>query len=253
MKAFFAGATATTLFALTACSTLSDMERAQEPIQSDQVATETGELVLVDLVVMNEGHSLSEREEYEAAILPIAERYGMERFGSYEIVQHLNGKAEDAIKLNLWHLPSPEAMQQLGQDADYQALETMRNELHDFNQLTLYTAKSVQETASPNGDLFLVDLVVMSEGYGLSERREYEASILPIAEEYGMQLTHSYETIDYLGGAVEDAVKLNLWSLSTPDAIEQLQSDKEYQALDSRRNEIHDFGELTLYLAKPAE
>lgn len=106
----------------------------------------------------------------------------MERVGSYNITEYLGGKAEDAIKLNLWSLPNAETMQQLGEDLDYQALEAKRNALHDFSQITLYTASSVQDSIDTNADLFLVDLVVMNDGYGLEERNEYEAAILPIAE-----------------------------------------------------------------------
>ncbi|MEQ8465222.1 hypothetical protein [Coleofasciculus sp. E1-EBD-02] len=91
-----------------------------------------------DVVVMNPGYDLEDRAAYESALFPITQRYGMEQIGSYDIVQHLGGDAEEATKLNLWSIPNPEAMQALVEDADYQALEDMRNELHNFNQLTLY-------------------------------------------------------------------------------------------------------------------
>ncbi|MEM6446850.1 MAG: hypothetical protein AAF704_09850 [Cyanobacteria bacterium P01_D01_bin.123] len=175
----------------------------------------------------------------------------MERVGSYNITEYLGGKAEDAIKLNLWSLPNAETMQQLGEDLDYQALEAKRNALHDFSQITLYTASSVQDSIDTNADLFLVDLVVMNDGYGLEERNEYEAAILPIAEKNGLQRTHFYEALNYINGAVEDAIKLNLWALPVADAMEQLVEAPEYQAFIPRRDEIHDFESLTLYLAEP--
>ena len=54
---------------------------------------------MVNVAVMNPGHTLAEREAYEAAVLPIAEKYGMERTNSYEVIQHLNDKAKDAINI----------------------------------------------------------------------------------------------------------------------------------------------------------
>ncbi len=255
MKGFFAVFAIPTLLILTGCSTTQSgtSEQTQTQAQSTQEMAATDELIMVDLVVMNEGHTIEERRAYEDAVLPLAERYGMERIASYDLVQHLNGKAEDAVKLNLWSLPGPGAIQQLNQDADYVALEDQRNELHDFNQLTLYMANPVQDIVELDADLYLVDLVVMSEGYGLEERREYESNILPIAEKNGFQRTHSYETVDFLNGSVEDVIKVNLWSLPGPEAIEQLENDPEYQTFIPRRNEIHDFESLTLYLATPAE
>lgn len=71
----------------------------------------------------------------------------MERTDSYEVIQHLNGKAKDAIKVNPKDLPSPQTMKQLNQDTEYQALESERQELHDFNQLTLYTAKPAEQSS----------------------------------------------------------------------------------------------------------
>lgn len=224
----------------------------QAPALTAQTALEPEDLVLVDLVVMNPGYGIEEREAYEAAVLPIAQQYNMERIGTYDIVQHLGGKAEDAIRLNLWSIPNTESIQVLGQDEAYQALEDTRNELHDFNQLTLYTAKTVEQKASPAAELYLIDFVVMNDGYGLAERRDYESDVRPIAEKYDAEITQSYEMVDYLGGAVEGSIKLNLWSLPGPEAVQQLNEDPEYQAIVPYRNEIHNFEALTLYFAKPA-
>lgn len=241
------------LLTTTTSARQSNAEKATEVNTKQVQAQSTDELVLVDVVVMNPGHTLAEREAYEAAVLPIAEKYDMEKTDSYEVVQHLNGKAKDAIKVNLWDLPSPQAMKQLNQDPEYQALESERQKLHNFNQLTLYTAKPVQDAAEEDGDLILVDMVVMNPGFGIEEREEYEAKVLPIAARYGMERTHSYKTADYLNGSIEDVVKVNLWRLPDAEAMEKLNQDPEYQALEAERNRLHNFNELTLYLAKPTE
>lgn len=253
MKKIVASLAGTALFAIAACGPQAGANQQTSATPMSQPSAETEELVLVDLVVMNPGYDMADREAYEAVILQIAQRYDMEPIASYNIVQHLNGKAEDAIKLNLWSIPNPEAIQALGQDDDYQALESTRNQLHDFNQLTLYTAETIEQDLSADAPIYLVDFAVMNDGYGLDERLEYEANIRPIAERYGARVTQSYEMVNYLGGAVEDAIKLDLWALSGPDAVQQLNQDPEYQAIIPHRNKIHDFDALTLYFAEPVD
>ncbi len=250
MKKIITCLAGTTLFAITACTSPSDAN--QQTSNKPPVQKSAEELVLVDLVVMNPGYDVEDREAYEAAVLPLAERYEMERIGSYNIVQHLNGKAEDAIKLNLWSIPNEEAIQALGQDADYQALENTRNQLHDFSQLTLYTAETIEQDLSDNSPLYLVDFVVMNDGHDLDERQGYEADVRPIAQKYGATVTQSYELVNYLGGVVKDAIKLNVWALPGPEAVQQLNEDPDYQAIIPYRNKIHDFEALTLYFAEPA-
>ncbi|MBT9317812.1 DUF1330 domain-containing protein [Leptothoe spongobia] len=244
---YLAGAT---LFAIAACTPRAETTQQVSTTPIAQSPSETDELVLVDLVVMNPGYDIEDREAYEAALLPIVQRYNIKRISSYDIVQHLGGKAEDAIRLNLWSIPNSEVIQVLGQDADYQALENMRNELHDFSQLTLYTAETVEQDLSSNAPLYLVDFAVMNDGYDLEDRRGYVADIRPIAQKYGAEVTQSYEMVNYLGGTVEDVIKLDIWTLPGPEAVQQLNEDPEYQAIIPYRNEIHDFDALTLYFAK---
>lgn len=99
--------------------------------------------VLVDLVVMNEPYGTDVRDAYEAAVEPIAARYGLEKVAAFAIARKLAGEGpEHALRLNIWRLGDSEGMKRLGQDPDYKALEDERNLFHDFSQLTLFIGEA---------------------------------------------------------------------------------------------------------------
>jgi len=49
----------------------------------------------------------------------------------------------------------------------------------------------------------------------------------------------------------EAALKLNIWAMPTPEAMQQLSSDPEYLKLKQYRNRIHNMDAITLYMASP--
>lgn len=101
----------------------------------------TDETILVDLVVMNDGYGLKEREAYERRIAPIARRYGMRKFATYDIAQKIAGTAPEGLRLNLWAVPDPAAMGKLASDPDYQKHVANRDKIHQMEQLTLFFAR----------------------------------------------------------------------------------------------------------------
>lgn len=104
-----------------------------------------GPTILVDLVVMRSGAGAEERDRYEERIAPIAARYGLRLFAAYPISQRMSGVGpEDALRLNFWSAPSPAAMQQLGQDSDYQAIVPDRNRIHNMDEVTLFFAEKAR-------------------------------------------------------------------------------------------------------------
>ena len=65
-------------------------------------------------------------------------------FRSYQISQYMTGTGpKNALELNLWELPGPEAMQKLGNDPEYQANVPFRDKIHNMSVLTLYMAKPI--------------------------------------------------------------------------------------------------------------
>lgn len=99
--------------------------------------------VLVDLVVLNEGYALKDREAYTSTVGGIAADYGMVRASSFRVTKQLAGPKQEAVELNLWTLPSPESMGKLSKDARYQAQIAERNKIHNMSKLSMFLAKPI--------------------------------------------------------------------------------------------------------------
>lgn len=100
-------------------------------------------VVLVDLVVMKEGYGNAERDVYESKMRPLAAKYGFELMASYAIGKKLSGTGpQQPLRLNLWRVENPDTMTKLSADADYIALASTRNKIHDFSKLTMFYARS---------------------------------------------------------------------------------------------------------------
>lgn len=100
-------------------------------------------VILVDLVVMNDGYGNAERDAYESKMVPLAAKYGFELISSYAIKKKLSGTGpQQPLRLNLWRVEDPSTMKKLSADADYKALEGVRSKIHDFSKLTMFYAQS---------------------------------------------------------------------------------------------------------------
>ncbi len=208
-------------------------------------------LNLIDFVIMNEGSDIADRDQYEQRIAPMAERTGLSIVRSVDLVQHLNGGIPRAVRLNIWEMESAANMQALMQDPEYQAEIPTRDAIHNMKDLSLYLATETTNNGGLGTGMVLVDLVVMNDGYGAAERDAYEAKVAPIAAQYGMELAAAYTIDEKLNGAAtDDALRLNLWSVSDPAAMAELNTDPAYQALADERNRLHDFSQLTLFMGQ---
>ena len=99
-------------------------------------------VILVDLVVMKDGYGNKERDVYESKMAPLAAKYGFEIAASYAINKKLGGAGpQRPLRLNLWRVKDPSTMKKLSADADYIALASIRNEIHDFSKLTMFYAQ----------------------------------------------------------------------------------------------------------------
>lgn len=231
-------------------------EYVQEmPMAGDEMAKQGGmggQLTLVDIVVLQEGRTLAERDKYEAYIKPIAARYGVRLVQSFDVTKHLSGGVERAARVNVWTLPNAEAMKKLSADPDYEKAADYRNAVHVMEDVTLYLAGATLVETQPSAGKVLVDLVVMQPGYGIAERNDYEAYIEPIAARCGMRKIYSANVRKHLRGDVEDAIRVNLWHMASGAAMEQLNSDPDYQRNIPNRNRIHNMEAVTLMMAEPA-
>lgn len=101
----------------------------------------TTDTIMVDLVVMQDGYGLEEREAYERKMAPIGAKYGVEKFATYDILQKVGGAAPDGLRVNLWAVPDPSAMAKAMSDPDYQKLIPRRDQIHRMDLVTLFFAK----------------------------------------------------------------------------------------------------------------
>jgi len=163
------------------------------------------------------------------------------------------GKFKEATRLNIWKMRSPTSMKKLGSDPAYKAMAPLRDKIHNMQSLTLYTANAIKNPGQIKSKHIMVDLVVMNKNYGDRERDAYEASVLPIAEEYGMEVTHVFDITNYKRGAgPKNSLRLNLWTINDRKRMSHLGKDSRYQALVPLRNLLHNMEAVTLYRATPA-
>jgi len=209
-------------------------------------------LYLLDFVVMNEGYGIEERNNYEAMIEPISAKYGAKIIRSYDLKQHLGGAIPNAIRFNVWEVPEG-AMQKLQQDPDYQALVAYRDRIHSMNDGSLFMATESLGNREPTTDTIMVDLVVMQDGYGLTEREAYERKIVPIGAKYGVEKFATYDIVQKMAGAAPDGLRVNLWAVPDPSAMAMANSDPDYQKQIPNRDQIHKMDLVTLFFADQAE
>ncbi|MEO1407436.1 MAG: hypothetical protein AAFV54_13235, partial [Pseudomonadota bacterium] len=98
------------------------------------------------------------------------------------------------------------------------------------------------------GNSYLIDFVVMNEGYGLEERDNYEAIVARIASRYGMEKVRAYDLTQHLGGGLPTASRLNVWEVPE-GAMQKLGADPDYQAIIPYRDRIHNMKEVSLFMA----
>ena len=208
--------------------------------------------IMLDFVVLNNGVELQERIDYEELIRPVTERHGMSVLHRYNLDAHLDGALEDAARLLIWEMDSPAALQAVLEDPEYVPHTGQRDEIHNMRALTIYMGGSAQDEGQITDTAVLVDLVVMNDGFGAEERAEYEASIEPIAARHGLTKIATFPIgAKAAGRGPETPLQLNLWRVEDPAGLQALFADPEFATHVDRRNELHNFDELTLFLASP--
>lgn len=114
---------------------------ATESLGNREPMTDT---IMVDLVVMQDGYGLKQREAYERKTAPIGVKYGVEKFATYDIVQKIGGAAPDGLRVNLWAVPDPSAMAMVNSDPDYQKQVPKRDQIHKMDLVTLFFAEQAR-------------------------------------------------------------------------------------------------------------
>ncbi len=123
---------------------LHDMERLAMYLATpvlDGGPSDPDKPALLDLVVLNPGMTLEDRDEYGKTIGPIAAELGAKVVRSFRIDRHLSGEVPGAVEFNIWELPDPGVIEKLNSHPDYQAAIPLRNRIHNMEQLTMILAK----------------------------------------------------------------------------------------------------------------
>ena len=221
-------------------------------IAGTSAASAMDKFILFDFVELNDGMTVEDRTAYENDVQPILTRYGLNERHGYNLMAHLGGKMENAVRLKVWEMPDPSALQAVLDDSEYKTHVDKRDAIHNMRDLSLYIAKDQMDKGPITDAAVLVDLVVMNKGFGSEERAEYEAAIEPIAAKHGLTKIATYPVLQKANGiGPDDALQLNLWRVADPKGLEALFGDPEFAKLTDMRNKLHNFDELTLFMASP--
>jgi len=105
-------------------------------------STPSGRTLLVGVIAMKPGFDYEDHSAYEKALAPITAKHGMRLFRAYRVVQPLGGGPANAVAINIWELPSPEALGKVMGDPEYAAIVPYRDRIHDMAGTTMYFAAS---------------------------------------------------------------------------------------------------------------
>lgn len=231
-----------TLGAVLAVSTIAGAAHSQS----------TEPVFLLDFVVLNDGQEIAARNEYEAKVAVIAARYDVAAIHSYDVVAPIAGPLPGVARVNVFEMPSLDALDSIFSDPDFTELDDIRPIIHDMNALTLYIGHRTVDNGPVQNGLVLVDLVVMADGYGDADRDAYEAKVQPIAAQYGATIEASF-SIDQkmMGHGPDSPVRLNLWRLQDSTTMQSIFEDPAFQALEEERQKLFDFDQLSMWMAAP--
>jgi len=220
------------------------------PAQAQQKAKPKKQLVFVDFVVMSEGHGLKERAAYDAKADPIAARYGIKRFASLDIVQNVVSQNFRPVRLDLWLLPSPQALSAWSKDPDYKALLPYRNCVHDMKALTLYFAVPALPLRKVKKAHYMIELQTMGPGFDAKTFAAYEKKSDLIAELYAVRRVAALSLSKKIIGAGPSGQRLNVWYLPNEGNFKAWGNNKDFKALVPVRQKLFDMSTYTMLIAR---
>ena len=97
-------------------------------------------MVVMDFVVMQEGHDAKERDQYFDQMLgKYGKKYGLKRFAAYEVIQFMRGVGPKGTTLINFYEASPEVVKNLVSDKGYQTeMVPVRDKIFDMDELTVF-------------------------------------------------------------------------------------------------------------------
>ena len=103
-------------------------------------------MVVMDFVVMQEGHDTEERDQYFDKMLgKYGKKYGLKRFAAYEVIQFMRGVGPKGTTLINFYEATPEVVKNLVSDKGYQAeMVPVRDKIFDMDELTVFMTQPVK-------------------------------------------------------------------------------------------------------------
>lgn len=205
------------------------------PLSAQEIALR---LYMLDFVFLNPGQTIADREAYNAQAAPIAARHGVIHFASLDPLNILQGPS-DLVRLDLWHLPSLDALTAWGNDPDYNALRAQVLQVHDMQALTLYMAEEVMRPEITLGAAYHLDLLTFAdEAWNRDIFITYIQAIDAVAERHGIFRTASVGGLAKFAGDGPTADWMHMYVLPGPDEYANMLQDPTYIDLGGLRDTI---------------
>ncbi|MDP6707795.1 MAG: hypothetical protein QF893_15735 [Alphaproteobacteria bacterium] len=208
------------------------------------------QVIFVDFVVLNEGQGLKDRDAYDIKALPIAARHGIKRFASLDIKHVVRTPGLKPQRLDLWLLPSPQALNAWAADPEYKALIAQRDEVHDMKALTLYLAVPARPMTEFGKHHYLIEIQKTGSGFSRELFANYEKKSDQIAAPYAIRRVAVLNMAKKLLGIGPAGQRLNIWHLPNEQNFSAWGKNKEFKALGPVRQQLFDLPQYLMLIAQ---
>ncbi|MEO1200874.1 MAG: hypothetical protein AAFX39_16905 [Pseudomonadota bacterium] len=209
-------------------------------LPAERARAQDAQLYMLDFVFLNDGYTLEDRDAFNRVSEQIAARYGIARIASLDPVAVTDGP-EDIARVDIWRLPSQQAVADWNEDPDFQALQPRLGQVHDLNNLTLYFAEEILAPQIQPGTYYHLELFTFSETQFDPEGFiSYVQSVDAIGIDHGIARTGSFGSITRFFGGGPDADWLNLYRVPGPEQYNAMGTDPRMVELRSTRNTLFD-------------
>jgi len=193
------------------------------------------QLYMLDFVFMNEGLTLDDRTAYNAQAAQIAARYGINLIATLDPLNITDGQ-DSLARVDIWTLPSQQALVQWGADLEYIAMAPEIARIHDMRKLTIYVAESVLSPNVAPGTAYHLELLSFAEeSWTRDAFINYILAVDEIAETHGIIRQGSLSGLNRMTGDGPMANWFSLYSVPGPEEYSAMAEDPRMTALNETR------------------
>jgi len=99
-------------------------------------ANGSGSDFFIDLLILQDGKTLSDAESYFKTVVPIASKHGLVRIHSFTVKKTMSGETKPQL-VNLWTMSGNNVFEGIGSDPEYRKMIPIRNKLFDMKRSTM--------------------------------------------------------------------------------------------------------------------